>query len=84
MWHERPISLRPAPMLPGPIAFTCGFMQPEHANNPRVEIGHSCNRPEIPGITGRGNQGVLAGLCLKGENSRVAAIIGSYRPIFTL
>ena len=30
---------------------------------------------------GRENPGILAGLCLKGENSRVAAIIGSYPAI---
>ena len=36
---------------------------------------------ENSGKDGRENTGILAGLCLKMENSRVAAIIGSYPAI---
>ena len=54
------------------------------ATSPDTKGGFTPKHGRIPGINGRDNRGILAGLRLKGENSRVAAIIGSYPAILPL
>ena len=52
-------------------------------HRPRVSE-QVCKCQQNPGMLGWENRGILAGLCLKVENSRVAAIIGSYPAILPL